>query len=111
MMFERDPESLGDAFGSNVVMGRADTAGRKEISVPRPQRVHRGNDLRLLIGNDPHFSQIDADAGQKFGDVADVFILGAARQNFVADHQHRGGDHHRCRRFWPRSSAMLSVMP
>ena len=40
------------------------TAGREQIRVTRAQGVHRGNYLRLLIGDDSDFFQVDADVGQ-----------------------------------------------
>src|SRR4029077_4923093 len=33
-----------------------------------------------------------ADIGEVFGDIADVLVLGPAREDFVADDQDRGGD-------------------
>ena len=73
-------------------MGRADAAGREHVSVARAQRVERGDDLRLFVGDDAHFLQIDADIGEILGDVADVLVLGAPGQNLVADDQERRGD-------------------
>jgi len=35
---------------------------------------------------------MDVDRRQIFRDVADVLVLGAARQDFAADHQERGRD-------------------
>src|SRR4029077_3797516 len=91
MVFQRDAERFGDTFGGDVVMGRADSAGREQIGVTRPQSVHRGNDRRLLVGDDADFFQIDADVGQKVGDVADILILGAAGKDFVPDYKNGGG--------------------
>ena len=36
--------------------------------------------------------QVDAERREIFGDVADVLVLGAPGQDFVADHEQRGGD-------------------
>ena len=91
-IIDGDAERLGDAFGGNVVVGRADAAGGEHIGVARAQRIYRGDDLRLFVGDDAHFLEIDADAGEIFGDVADVLVLGAARQDLVADHEDGGGD-------------------
>src|SRR5438105_768719 len=55
------------------------------------ERVDGGDDLVLDIGYDAHFTQVDADRGQVLGDVADVLVLGPARENLVADHQDRRG--------------------
>ena len=91
MIIQRDAESLGDAIGGDVVMGRADAAGGEHVGVARTQCIERRDDLRLLVGDDAHFLEIDADAGEIFGDVADILVLGTARQDLVADHQDRGG--------------------
>src|SRR5262249_39779980 len=40
----------------------------------------------------PHFLEIDADRRQIFRDIADVLVLGAARQDLATDPQERGGD-------------------
>ena len=88
----RHAEGLGDAVGGDVVMGRADAAGGEHIGVARAQGVERGDDLRLLVGNDAHLLEVDADIGEVLGDVADVLVLGPAGEDLVADHQKRGGD-------------------
>ena len=46
----------------------------------------------FLVGHDPHFLQVDADIGQVFGNEADVLVLGAPGQDFIADHEYAGGD-------------------
>ena len=73
-------------------MGRPDAAGGEHVGVVRTQGVERLDDLRLIVGDHPHFLQIDADRGEVFGDIADVLVLGPPRQNLVADHQHGSGD-------------------
>ena len=73
-------------------MGGADAAGGEDVVVARAQGVERGDDFRLFVGDDTHFLEVDADIGQIFGDVADVLILGAARQNLVANDQQGGSD-------------------
>ena len=88
----RDAEGLGDAFGGDVVMRRADAAGGENIGVARAQRVERVDDRRLVVGDDPHLLQVDADGGEIVGDEADVLVLGAARQDLVADDKHCRGD-------------------
>ena len=54
-----------------------------------PQRVERRDDRRLVVGDDPHLLEVDADIGQILGDIADVLVLGAPGQDFVADDQER----------------------
>jgi hypothetical protein len=45
------------------------------------------NDCRLFVANYPHFHEMHAERGQIFPDIADILVLGAARQDLVADHQ------------------------
>ena len=90
--FQRDAEGLGHAIGRDVVVRRPDAAGGEHICVFRAQGVERFDDLRSIVGDHPHFLEIDADRGEVVGDVADVLVLGAPGQNLVADHQHGSGD-------------------
>jgi hypothetical protein len=53
-----------------------------------PERIECVDNRSLLVANHPHFFEIDAPRRQIFGDIANVLILGAARQ----DHQERGRD-------------------
>ena len=89
---DRHPERLGDAVGGDVVVGRADAAGGEDVGVAVAQRVERVDDRRFLVADHADLHQVDADRGQIFGDVADVLVLGAPGQDFVADHQQSGGD-------------------
>ena len=89
---DRDAERLGDAVGGDVVVGRPDAAGGEHIGVAVAQRVERGDDLVLDIGHHADLAHVDADVGQILGDIADVLVLGAPGQDFVADHQDCGGD-------------------
>ena len=98
VIVDRHAERLSDRVGGDVVVGRADAAGGEDVSVAGAQRVERGDDLRLLVGNDADFLQIDADGGELFGDIADVLVLGAAGEDLVADDQKRGGDDLACPR-------------
>ena len=50
------------------------------------------DDRSLLVANHPHFLEIDADRRQIFRDIADVLVLGAARQDLATDHQERSRD-------------------
>ena len=47
---------------------------------------------RLFVADYPHFSEMHAEGGQIFHDIADILVLGAARQDLVADHQQCGRD-------------------
>ena len=87
-----DPEGHGDGVGGDIVMGRADAAGSKYVSILLAERVHRGGDLGLAIGHDPDLAQRNSDPRQIGGDVGDVLVLGAARQDLLANHEERGRD-------------------
>ena len=86
------PKRLGDAIGGDVVVGRADAAGGEEIGVAAAQGVDRGDDLLLHVRHDADLAQVDADPGQVLGDVADILVLGAAREDLIADDEKSGCD-------------------
>ena len=86
-------ERLGDAVGGDVVMRRADAAGGEDVGVSRAQRIYSASTIAASSSETTRTSlQVDAERGQVIGDVADVLVLGAARQDFVADDKHRRGD-------------------
>ncbi len=89
---DRHAEGLGDAIGRDVVVRRADAAGREQVGVARAQGIDRGDDLLLDVRHDADFPEIDADVRQVLGDVADVLVLGAPGQDLVPDHEEGGGD-------------------
>jgi hypothetical protein len=89
---DRDAERLRHTVCSDVVVGRADAAGGEDVGVTMAQCVERGDDLLLDIGNHPDLPHVDADIGQILGDIADVLVLGAPGQDFIADHQNGGGN-------------------
>ena len=78
MIADRHAERLGDRVRGDVVVGRTDAAGSEHVGVAGAQRIERGDDLRLLVRHDADFLEIDADAGEKLGGVADVLVLGPA---------------------------------
>ena len=98
------PKARADRIGGDVVVGRPDAAGRDHIIVARPQRVEGRDDFVLDIGDDPRFPNVDADLGQIFGDIAEVAVLRASREDLVADHQDGGGY---SRRFAHRQVALV----
>src|SRR4030088_188569 len=51
MMIDADAECLCNAVGGDVVMGRPDTAGGKDVGIAAAQRIHRRDDIGLLLGN------------------------------------------------------------
>jgi hypothetical protein len=85
-------ESFGNRIGGDVIMRWADAACGENIVVPRAKRIDRLHDLIFLIRNDADFLQINADRCQDIGQMTDVAVLGAARQDFVADDEHGGCD-------------------
>ena len=91
---DADAKGLGHRIGGDVVMGGADAARGENEIVPGPKRVQCRHDLGLDIAHHPDFLQVDAQQGKLAGDVIAVAVLGAARENFVTDHQHRGGFNH-----------------
>ena len=56
------------------------------------QRIERINDRRLRVANHPHFHEVDAKRGEILRDVPYVLVLGASRQDLIADYEHAGGD-------------------
>ncbi len=90
-MIDLDPERLRHAVGGDVVMGRSDAPRGEDVGVAFAQRVQRLDNNVLVVGHDAHFLQVDADIGQILGDEADVLVLGAPGQDFVADHKDSGG--------------------
>ncbi len=92
MVVDADAERLRHAVGGDVVVGRPDAAGGEHIGIAAAQGVQRFDDGVLVVGDDPDLFQVDADIGQVLGDIADVLVLGPARQNLVADHQDAGRD-------------------
>ena len=87
-----DPECLGDRIGGDVVVRRADAAGREHIIIARPQGVDGGDDIVRIISDDTHLPHLNADRRAMLGDVADVLVLRAPRQDLVADDENRSRD-------------------
>jgi hypothetical protein len=92
MKVQGNSKGLGHAIGRDVVMRWPDAAGGEYIRVPRTQGVERFDEGRRIVGDHPHFLEIDADRGEVVGDIADILVLGSPRQNLVANHQHGSGD-------------------
>ena len=72
-------------------MGRADAAGGEHIVVPRPTAPDRVDDLdpRYPPPRAPRAAGCRARPAER--DIGQVGVLGAARQNLVADDQDGGG--------------------
>ena len=75
-----DAERAGDGIGGDVVVGRPDAAGGENVVEAGAQRVDGRDDGRLLVADDAHLLQPDADGGEVLGDEADVAVLGAPRR-------------------------------
>ncbi len=91
MAMQHQVERLGDAAGGDVVVRRTDAAGGEQIGVALAQRIHRGDDVGLDVGDHPHLHEPDAELGQLAGQVRQVGVGGAARQDLVAnDHDGSG---------------------
>jgi hypothetical protein len=73
-------------------VGRPDPAGGEDIGAAMSERIECVDDRSLLVADHPHFLEIDANRRQIFRDIADILVLGAARQDLVADHQQCGRD-------------------
>src|SRR5206468_977900 len=87
VMVDPDAERLGDAVGGDVVMGRPDAAGGKDVGIAIPQCIKGIDDVGLIVGDDADLLEVNSDIGQVFGDEADVLVLGPAGQDLVANDQ------------------------
>jgi hypothetical protein len=90
-------EGRRDRIGGDVVMRRPDTARGEDVVPVRAQRVQRRHDAVVVVGNNAHLAQIDSMPRQLARQMVHVRVARAARQDLVADYQHRGG--------WVASSA------
>ena len=91
MMLYGDAERFGHGIGGDVIVGRSNAAGCEDVGINRSDGIERRHDAVLLVGDNADFLEIDADFGQKGGDVAGVTVAGAAGKNLVADDQDGGG--------------------
>ena len=82
----RNPERGCDRLDSDVVMGRADAAGREQIIMLRAKRVDGLDDRTGLVGYHSDFRKPDSLLVQPGRDLRDVAILGPSGEDFVADH-------------------------
>ena len=78
-------------------MGRADPAGRKHVIEFPADFVDGGDDDRRVVGDDPRLAQPDPGLAQPGREESQVRVLGASRQDLVADDQDAGGHHLGCR--------------
>ncbi len=87
----RHAQRGGDRIDGDVVMRRADPAGGEAIVIAGAQRIDRRDDPRLNIGNHAHFGKANALHVEPHGKLRDILVLGAARQDLVADHHKARG--------------------
>ena len=88
---DRRPHRIGHGIGGDVVMCGTDPTGCENMCIGRRQRLNRGLDAVMFIGDNARLHQADAVIGQRAGQKIRVAVAGAPRQDFVSDHQHRGG--------------------
>ena len=69
----------------NVIMRRPNTTGSEQIVIACTQCIHCLNNRVLHICDHAHFAQANALHVQPQGDLRDIFILRAARQDLIAD--------------------------
>jgi len=72
-------------------MRRTDAAGGEDIVELLPHLVDRRDDRLGDVGNDAHLAQPHADLVEPLGDERQIGVLGAARQDLVADDEETGG--------------------
>jgi hypothetical protein len=89
---QRHPEGIGDRSRGDVVMRRADPAGREDIIETGPHLVDRRYDHADVIGDHPRFAQPDADRGQPPGEEGEIGVRRTPGQDLVTDNQDTGGD-------------------
>ena len=93
MLFQLDPEGGGDGIGGDVVVGRANAPGGDHIVIAVPQGVQGRNDLLHDVGDGPRLAEVHPMHAQILGDVAQIGVLGAPRQDLIADDQDSRRDH------------------
>ena len=85
-------ERFGNAVHRNVIVGRANSAGGKDVVVTTACRIDRADDVIDDVGDDASFPHLYTPAAQRQSDVVEVAIRRAPRQDFVADDQNACGD-------------------
>src|SRR3546814_17787811 len=80
---ERPAESLGDAIGGDVVVGRPDATGGEDIVEVQPHFVQRVDDGRLAVGDDQRLGQSDAGPVQPLADEGQEIERARGRESGV----------------------------
>ena len=86
-----DTENLGHGIGGDVVMGGADAAGGEDQVVAGRRAFSPATISSSLSATTRISSRSMPSARQETGDGVGIAVLGAAGEDFVPDHQHRGG--------------------
>ena len=89
---ERDAKRRRDALGRDVVMRRADAAGRQDVIEFAPDLVDGRDDRRGIVGDDSRLAQPHAGLVETLGEKPQIRVLDAAGEDLVADDQNAGGD-------------------
>ncbi len=82
---------IGDGGDGHVVVGRSDAATREDPGVRRCERADVGGDPGAVIPAKHHAFQRDPSGAQQARERRNVAVFDLAAQQFVADHEHRGG--------------------
>ena len=85
MMINTNAEGCGHGIGGNIVMGRPDPTGSKDIVELGSESIYRSNNLRLDIRHNPGFPELDADLSQASGHPGHVLVLRSPGEDFIAD--------------------------
>ncbi len=91
--FDFDAQRLGDRIHGDIVVGRTDPAGGEQVIVAGAQGVDRLDDRGGLIADDADFPQPNALHAEPAGDLGNILVMGAARQDLVANDNQRRGKH------------------
>ena len=84
-------DSRGDRVDGDVVVRRPDATGGENIIACGPHRINRLGDGRHVVGDDAHLLQPDALHVEPLGEIGEVRILRAPRQDLVANDDEGGG--------------------
>jgi hypothetical protein len=83
-------DRCGHRLAGQVVRGRADAAGRDDEVDRRERLPKRGGDRREIVGQGDDAANVDAEPGQRPGQLAAVRVARLAVRDLAADRQQRG---------------------
>jgi hypothetical protein len=102
-------ERACDGLGGDVVVRRADAAGRKNIAVFRAALVQLRDDRRLIVTNDTGLDELDAEFRKLEAEELQVRILRLSGQDLVADNHHAGRRRHEADRHDDSRASLTSI--